>query len=152
MLNNVGQIHFDKKSNKASQYWETAIQILESSSTQLDQQSKQLLGHLLNNVGMIYYQKGDSRKAIANFVKTIKYYEEIYGKNHISVGNRLNNLGEAYRQDKQYDKALENFNRALAIKKAEHKNVPTKSLASTIYNIAMTLQHKQSYDQAIKYF
>ena len=55
------------------------------------------MGHLLNNVGMIYYQKGDVKKAIINFEKTIEVYENIYSKNHISVGNRINNLGEAYR-------------------------------------------------------
>jgi tetratricopeptide (TPR) repeat protein len=62
---------------------------------------------------MIYYQKGDVKKAIVNFEKTIEVYESIYGKHHISVGNRINNLGEAYRynylifrSDKQYEKAL----------------------------------------------
>ena len=46
---------------------------------------------------MIYYQKGEIKKAIVNFEKTIEVYEKLHGNEHISVGNRINNLGEAYR-------------------------------------------------------
>ena len=42
------------------------------------------------------------------------------------------------------------FYKALAIKKQDPNGNPSKSLASTINNIGMTLQNKGNYEEAIE--
>jgi hypothetical protein len=51
---------------------------------------------------MIQYQKGEIKKAIVNFEKTIEVYEKLHGTESVAIGNRYNNLGEAYRLLKKF--------------------------------------------------
>lgn len=51
----------------------------------------------MNYVATIYFQKNEVKKSISYLERMIDLLIELYGFEHINVGNKYNNLGEAYR-------------------------------------------------------
>ncbi len=78
---------------------------------------------LLNNLGYVYWQLGDNRKATEYYEKALAIDINVFGDNHSNVAIRYNNLGEAYRALGDAYKATEYFEKALAIFGDNHPNV-----------------------------
>jgi tetratricopeptide (TPR) repeat protein len=69
----------------------------------------------MNNIGFVYYNKGEYEKALANYSKSLKTRIKILGPDSIDVARSLNNIGLVYYTKGEYTKALEHYNKCLEI-------------------------------------
>ena len=70
-----------------------------------------------NNLGGVYYSKGNYDRAIEYYEKSLVIRLEKLDSNHPDLATSYNNLGGAYYFKKQYEKSLEYFKEALSIGK-----------------------------------
>jgi CHAT domain-containing protein/Tfp pilus assembly protein PilF len=107
----------------------------------------QSAGADLNNIGVIYKQRG-------NFEQAIQYYEQALDwhrrtKNRYAEAQTLDNLGQSYLSLGQFDKALAYFNEALPIRR-EVKD--RRGEGVTLTNIAGVYMGEGQYEKAIEFF
>ena len=92
---------------------------------------------LQNDLGLVYYYKGQSDLAIGHFQKALEIKDD--------YGPARNNLGNAYAEKKEWDKAIE-----------QYKIVTSDLLYATpqfpYSNLGMAYYHKKEYGLAEKYF
>lgn len=99
----------------------------------------------------LYLAKGEYSKLEQELLKSIKYKEEVYGKNHRVLLNTINNLSDLYIRIGEYTQAGKTSQRALILAK---ESFGENSLA---YMEALILQAKLyaalgNYPEAIKQF
>ena len=93
--------------------------------------------NLFSNIGLVYYYKGEVRKAIENFEKSLKYAEE--AKNEESKATALLNMGMVYASQSNNERALTYYRSALEI----YKKTDIPANMSTAYtNIGAILMEK----------
>src|SRR5262249_51255041 len=125
----VGQVH-NIKSNyvEALQAWKEALAVFEAADI------KAGASNMLNNIGVVYYNKSFEDSAQTYYLKSLTVAEEL--KDTVRIATALLNLGTIYSNKKQtYDKALEYYHRALplgeAIVSADAPDIIGTSAAST---------------------
>ncbi len=100
-----------------------------------------------NNIGLVYYQKGQFDLALAHHQKALKIRERVFGPGHLQVAYSQNSMGSAYCEKGDYNRALEYYRKVLKIREktlgAEHPE-----LARAHANIGNVLYEKGAYDQA----
>lgn len=129
---------------RAMEHYNTALILLSNSS---DRQSKLMESKLLGNIGGIYYDLKDYRKAL-------DYAErgrDVALKNNLTEHFQMDYLlvGFAARAAGEYDKAIENNEKALALMLT---NKDSSYLAHTYYNLASLNQVKRQYNEATSLF
>ena len=87
-----------------------------------------------NNIGIVYYYKGDYDRALEYYLKALAIREKVLGTEHSDTATSYNNIGTVYYDKGDYDRALEYFLKALAIQEkvlgTEHSD-----MASSYNNI-----------------
>jgi tetratricopeptide (TPR) repeat protein len=98
----------------------------------------------LNNIGSVYYSKGDYNKALENYNKCFEINTKIKGADSIDVAGTLSNIGSVYYSKGDYNKALENYNKCLEIN-TKIKGADSIDVAQTLKNINLTREkiHEQ---------
>jgi tetratricopeptide (TPR) repeat protein len=91
--------------------------------------------HPLYNLGVLYYEKGDTANSLAQYLQTLKYFPR-----HV---NACNNIGVIYFNRHQPDSALFYFEKALA---ADSNNI------GALGNIGAIYQNKGEFQKAIDYY
>ncbi len=69
----------------------------------------------MDNIGLVYYNKGDYPKALEYYERCLEIETKIKGKDSIDVAETLNNIGSVYYNKGDYPKALECYERCLYI-------------------------------------
>ena len=69
----------------------------------------------LNNLGMVYLEQGDCKKAIEYCEKALTTWKKIYGQKHANIAATLSNLGQVYFKMEQKEKARKYFEEAYDI-------------------------------------
>ena len=69
----------------------------------------------MNNIGFVYYNKGEYEKAVENYNKSLKTRIKILGPDSIDVATSLNNIGLVDYNQAEYTKAFEHYKRCLEI-------------------------------------
>ncbi|MCH2046340.1 MAG: tetratricopeptide repeat-containing sensor histidine kinase [Saprospiraceae bacterium] len=101
---------------------------------------------IYNNLGSIYIQVGQHKKAIEWLLKALEIREEI---NDPLVATTYTNLGLEYLTLSQYDKALKYTRKAIEIKKEQKK---WASLFSNYNNMGLIYKETYQLDSALIYF
>lgn len=70
---------------------------------------------LYNNIGLLYNSKRDYDKALVYYYKSVECLVEIFGENHLLLGNVYCNIGVAYDNLGSYKQALSYYGRALEV-------------------------------------
>lgn len=73
------------------------------------------IGRNILNLGIIYGELKDVRKAKIFLEKSLEDYENNYGTGHIETGKVLNHLGRFYTLVQEYETAENTLNRAIQI-------------------------------------
>lgn len=108
---------------------------------------KTSLAKAKNNLGMIYFDRGNYKKAIHLHSESLKLNEEL--KDDFGAALTLGNLANIYYQLDELDKALEYYAKNLKLaKKCGNLNMQT----TTLNNIANIYADKKKFDQAIYYY
>ena len=68
-----------------------------------------------NNIGSMYWSKGEHDKVIESFEKALAITLATLGDSHPSTAGTYNNIGSAHRSKGEYDKAAEYQEKALVI-------------------------------------
>jgi signal transduction histidine kinase len=111
------------------------------------------IGHIVgaadsyNNLGIVHDLKGDFPKALENYFKALKIYEE-EDVEFSKVPMVLGNIGIVYKKQKEYDKVLNYYERALKIYEDNNYNF---GVVVTKGNIGSVLLNVKEFVNSIKY-
>jgi CHAT domain-containing protein/tetratricopeptide (TPR) repeat protein len=106
------------------------------------------LGHVYNNLGIIYSARGDYSKALNYHERAIQLLTKIPGTYKNIIINAYNNLGFIYQKMNDYEKASAWF-----LKNVEFSlTYAPEKLTQTYIYLGNTYKHLGSYDIAEKYF
>lgn len=109
--------------------------------------NKEAEGTLLNNIGLIYYRRGQREQALDYLDRTLSILEEV--DDQAGLAATLNNIGGIYHSLNQSEQALDYYNRALPIR----ENVGDRSgLAVTLNNIGYVYHSLEQWDKALDYY
>jgi len=106
-----------------------------------------------NNLGTVFYYKGNNTKALANYLSALKILENLSGKvTKSSAYNRqlsscYNNIGMIYQRQKLFDKAEDYFLKSIEIDRLMGDK---KGMAHAYNNIGTIKEETNKYDEAIK--
>ncbi|MBL7911914.1 MAG: tetratricopeptide repeat protein [Bacteroidia bacterium] len=100
----------------------------------------------LNNIAVVYKNRGDIAEALEAFIKTVKLYEDIGEKK--GVANAFNNIGAIYDNQGDIPKALECFGKSLKILEEVGNK---KGAASALNNIGFIYSSQGDFVKALEY-
>lgn len=101
----------------------------------------------LNNLGTIFYNKGEYDKAIELYQRCLKISEQI--RNKRGVGVAIRNLGLVYHEKGEYDNAIELYQKGLKI----FKEIGIKRMIGVANSdIGSVYDAKGEYDKAIEFY
>ena len=129
----------------ALKYYNRALHIAEKNNDSID------VATSYNNIGSVYYQKGDYDKALEYLNKALTIQKAKLGEEHTDVATSYNNIGSLYSKKGNYDKALEYLNKALTIRKAKLGDEHT-DVATSYNNMGLVYSDKGDYDKALEYY
>ena len=103
-----------------------------------------------NDIGLVYWQKGEYDKALEYHTKALEIEEKVLGSEHPDTATSYNNIGLVYSDKGEHDKALEFYIKALEIREkvlgSEHP------YTATYYNnIGSGYCDKGEYDKALEF-
>jgi tetratricopeptide (TPR) repeat protein len=105
------------------------------------------LSLVLNNIGTVYFEKGEPDKAYEYFLKSKDLFER--EGNRAGIGRSLNNIGMIYIKKDELDKALQNF---LEAKKIQEATGNTIGLGTVFNNIGSIYSRKGQWNKAYDYY
>jgi tetratricopeptide (TPR) repeat protein len=97
----------------------------------------------LNDIGGVYYFKGNFAKAIDNYLYALKIFEIF--EHNAGISRMLNNIGNIYLEQKNYDKAFDYFGQSVEIKE---KLGDQLALANTFCSMGKIKLIKKDIDDA----
>ncbi len=124
---------------------------------ELSQQTKQLaeklgyqkgLGNTLQNIGWIYYRKGDYPLALKNSLDALAI-NKAFG-DRASVANNLNNLGAIQYEQKQYANAVSYFKQGYTLSRAVGNNAIMSRSLNNISFCYIALKQLDSAEYFVK--
>ncbi|OFY86311.1 MAG: hypothetical protein A3F72_10920 [Bacteroidetes bacterium RIFCSPLOWO2_12_FULL_35_15] len=105
------------------------------------------LAKCIQNVGIAYHNKGNYEKAVDNYLKALKYFDELKDDN--GIGTTYNLLGIVCRLQGNYKQAIEYYKKALQLSK---ESGDKKSYAGTLLNIGNVFYFSNDFESAIDYY
>ncbi len=110
-----------------------------------------LIGDCYNNIGGVYYYKGNYDNALKYYNKSLNMRLKTLGDEHPDVAASFNNIGLVYHKKGDYDNALKYYQKTLKIELKtlgdEHPDV-----AASYNTIGLVCREKGNYDNALKYY
>ena len=105
----------------------------------------------LNNIGLVYSDRGDYGKALEYHDEALKIWTELFGQTNPGVATSLSNIGLVYSARGDYGKALEYFDEALKIW-TELFGQTHPGVAAPLSNIGSVYHCRGDYGKALEYF
>ncbi len=116
-------------------------------SNLITQHLKKALASALNNIGLIYSNKGNLSQALMYYQKSLKIQQE-FGENK-GVSTTLNNIGLIYKNQGDIPKALDYYHKALKIR----EEIGDKyGIAQSFNNIGFIYNNLNNIPKALEYF
>jgi len=106
---------------------------------------------VLNDLGLVYQELGETRKAVDYFKKALTLWIDNYGTRHQFTATLYNNLGSVHTMRGEYIAAIELFNNAIEIQQKNGAyNDPQTAVSYD--NLGFARQHMGIYEEAVKYY
>jgi tetratricopeptide (TPR) repeat protein len=128
-----------------SALWDEALEIWKA--LEGEDLSEDLEAMLVNDLGLLYQDKGEWDQAIEYFQRSLEIDEKVGDEHGMSA--TFNNLGSVYHDKGEWDKAIEYFQRSLEI---DEKVGDEHGMAFTFNNLGSVYQLKGEWDKAIDYY
>ncbi|MBL4715235.1 MAG: tetratricopeptide repeat protein [Bacteroidia bacterium] len=116
---------------------------------------KRGIGGAYNNIGIAHQNQGNYTKALENYYKSLKCFEELEEQNgnvkliKAGLGNTCNNIGVVYQINQDYDNAKRSYERALKIYKQINDN---GGVAASYNNLGSICYDQKDFDKTLDYF
>ena len=107
--------------------------------------NKQYISHIIGNMGIVYWLKGDYDKAMEYYEKQLKIVEELNIKRRI--GLVLNNIGIIYADKGDYNKSMKYYEKSLHI---VEQIGDKEGISRAVLNMGTTYVEIGEYDKAMK--
>jgi tetratricopeptide (TPR) repeat protein len=104
------------------------------------------IGMAHNNIGIVYFQKGEYAKAVQSFEKYLSISQDLGDKRGIAIA--CGNLGEIYANQFEYKKAEELFKKSLKI---SEELGDRRGIGSSSYNLGVVAVETDDLKNAVKY-
>jgi len=104
------------------------------------------MGLALTNLGTVYFERKEYKKAIDNTRRAIKILTPLNDFN--GLGEAHNNLGITYRERKEYTAAASNFNQALVFYESTGNK---EKIAEVYHNVGTVFQKQRKFANALNY-
>jgi CHAT domain-containing protein/tetratricopeptide (TPR) repeat protein len=121
---------------------------LNKSNTMKDTITNEIRASALQNIGLIYINKGDFEEAEKYLLRSLKLKENIYSNKSISLGRTYFNIASFYSSISQIDTSLVYLNRAEKIYN-QHFNTDHVELAKIYWNRSIILTISGDYENAL---
>jgi serine/threonine protein kinase/tetratricopeptide (TPR) repeat protein len=131
---------------QALSFYEKCLQLYESDRHAACPTNKIGVSRIYNNVGVIYFERGDFENALRYFEKTAQAADTIDGENDCAHANT--NIGIIMNMQGRYQDSLQYYNNALAIYEKRHDE---QSVARVYHNLGLTYTDLGNFAQAIDY-
>ncbi|NOT75833.1 MAG: tetratricopeptide repeat protein [Cyclobacteriaceae bacterium] len=131
---------------QASGEYDSALYYLNQSIETSSKDDSLSMPNVLNNIGIIYDEKGDYDKALQSYFKGLQMAQKT-GAVTIQA-YILSNIGIVYKKQKQYDKVLEYYTTALELYKKLNSSF---GITVTSGNIGSVLLQTKEYQKSIDY-
>jgi len=133
-------------------YWDSIAQDCQSlykssPSTKVKQTLLVYLAEALNNVGYVYMNQGNNKKALEYYHKSLEAREEIEGENDIAT--TLNNIGMIYFNQGDIPKSLEYIHKGLRLREDKKDS---KGMANSSNNIGYIYDNQGEPKKALEYY
>ncbi|VVB97537.1 Photosystem I assembly protein Ycf3 [uncultured archaeon] len=122
---------------------------IRSNTTELKRNEK--FSEFIYELGRIYHDIGDARKAITYYEQALALDKEVYGEKHPRVATELNSIAAASHALGEYKKAIEYYKQALAINK-EVLGEQHPYMAAILNNIGEAWRELGEPKKAIEYY
>ena len=143
-LNNIAIVHrYLGDYDKAISILENSLDIkskLNVSRKNFSEEPMPTLGHSLNNLGLLYQDKKNFKRALDYFFEGLECYEKAYKKepNHPNIASILNNIGLCFQDAEDYVKSLDFLNDALEVYNKIHRfNRRNSEISDCLNNIGV---------------
>lgn len=103
-----------------------------------------------NNIGLVYKEKGEYRKALEYYIESLEIKENFLGLEHPDTATSYNNIGVVYKEKHEYDKAMEYYMKALEIRE-KVLDLERPDTAQSYNNIGVVYERKGDYKKAMEY-
>jgi len=128
-----------------------ALRILDTALVDSSRASHRMVlnikAHALNNIGYVFYSKGDMPKALDYYYEGLKLREAAGDKK--GIAESLNNLGVLYKSQGNISKAIETYQKSLDLY-TDVKDIEGEATAMGNIGVLYTFENKQ--DTALAYF
>ncbi|MDO9184715.1 MAG: tetratricopeptide repeat protein [Bacteroidia bacterium] len=132
--------HFqDTNSDKAFEYGKEALTF----SLQLN--NLKGMGKAYNNLGDLYWYKGDYGASSVNYFKALKIYEDL--KDDGAIAYCYRNIGWIYYYQKNFSEALNYYNKSLIINQKLKRNI---EVSTNYRDMGTAYARQEKYNDAIK--
>ncbi|NND34610.1 MAG: tetratricopeptide repeat protein, partial [Saprospiraceae bacterium] len=113
--------------------------------------SKRMAINALMAMSSAHFRLYHTQEAIELTQRALEMQEQLDSSDHASTARLMSNLANRYKDLRRYDKALHYLSRVLTIQKA-HLPPDARDVGTTHFNIALNLQSKDMYAEAIKHY
>ncbi|MBU0763597.1 MAG: tetratricopeptide repeat protein, partial [Bacteroidetes bacterium] len=112
-----------------------------------DLDNKPAITGILNNIGEIYFEKGDFEKALNYFKQSLDLNEEL--GNSKDVAASLNNIGVAYHSSGDYNEAIKSYEKSIDLSEQLGNK---KEVSISLNNIGNVNYDWSKFNQALEYY
>ncbi len=105
------------------------------------------LANAINNLGYIAQQRGNPKKAIEYYDKSLKTRETIDDKSGIATS--LNNIAQIYANEGAIDKAIEYHHKSLRIREQIHEKI---GIAMSLNNLGYIFDNQGDIPKALEFY
>ncbi|OEU82143.1 MAG: hypothetical protein BA865_01005, partial [Desulfobacterales bacterium S5133MH4] len=128
-------------------FWDESLYLHNFIITDKERIEKRFQATACNNIGGIYYKKGDWDKALEYYLRSEKISLEVGDRAGLAA--TYNNIGLIYDKKGDWDKALEYY---LKSEKISLEVGDRAGLATTYNNIGLIYSKKGDWDKALEYY
>jgi tetratricopeptide (TPR) repeat protein len=150
-LNCLGVLYFHMPTCDTTKAMECYVRALEMRKSLFGSEHKDGVATTLNNIGRVYYTKGEYDHALSKYIEALSIRRSILGRDHLDVAATIYNAGQTVHQQGDLEQALKYYQ--------EFMSITVPKLGETHRDVAIMLKcmaqiyhERREYERAISLY